>query len=279
MKMPICKARLCFALVALALTAACATPGQVADSIAQAHGLTRLVLAGDGFDHLAYSRGGAGNTLHVYLENDGTPWSSRYVVATDPTPRRPVMLELMALDSAPVLYLGRPCYSSGKRLPSCTPSVWTYERYSARVVDSLAAALRRYLQGTPFAHVALFGHSGGGTLAVLLAERVPETVAVVTLAGNLDLAGWTAYHRYTPLTGSLDPAVRAPLDPRILQWHYAGGRDGNVPASLIHRYASGRPGVRMVEIAEFDHVCCWSRAWPEILRELDLRTRTVFSAQ
>lgn len=283
MKIHICSnGRVFLALVAvvvLALTAACSTPGQVADSIARDHGFSRSVLAGDLFEHRAYSRQSEGNTLHVYLENDGTPWLSRYIVSADPTPSNPVMLKLMALDPAPVLYLGRPCYFGETHSASCSPLVWTYERYSVRVVNSLAAALRRYLKTNPFAHVALFGHSGGGALAVLLAERIPETIAVITLAGNLDLAAWTAYHRYTPLIGSLDPALRAPLDSRILQWHYVGGRDNKVLARLVHSYASNRPDVRTVEIPDFDHVCCWSRAWPEILKEVDIRTNIDFTAR
>lgn len=264
-------ARYCIAIVAaslLALVAGCATPAQVADSIAREHGFTRTVLHGDPFDHLAYARLGAGDTLHVYLENDGVPWLNRNVVALDPTPRRAVMLELMTLDAAPVLYLGRPCYFGQTHPPSCGPAVWTSERYSPAVVDSLASALRAYLRRVPFATVALFGHSGGGALAVLLAQHVPETVAVVTLAGNLDLAGWTAYHGYSPLKGSIDPALQGPLNPRILQWHYTGGRDNNVPARLIQAYARSRSGVRTSEMSDFDHACCWSRAWPQILTNL-----------
>lgn len=257
----------------LALLAACATPAQRADSAAAGFGFTRALLLGSDFRHVTYSHPGIGSTLHVYLESDGTPWLARYVVASDPTPRHPLILELMALDKAPSLYLGRPCYFGEAQTPSCTPLTWTDERYSARVVDSLAAALRRYLQQTPYAEVALFGLSGGGTLAVLLAERIPETFAVVTLAANLDVGAWTAYHGYSPLTGSLDPARQAPLDPRILQWHYVGGRDSNVPPGLIQAYSNSRPAVRTTEIPLYNHVCCWPDVWPEILKELSQSER------
>jgi hypothetical protein len=47
--------------------------------------------------HLVYSRPGAAHApLHVYIEHDGTPWLQGVHVAADPTPRRPLVLELMA---------------------------------------------------------------------------------------------------------------------------------------------------------------------------------------
>src|SRR6266545_4164343 len=68
---------------------------------------------GEGFAHVVYRPAGlrpdGGRVLHIYLDGDGTPWE-RGRPAPDPTPRAPLVLRLMALDPAPRVYLGRPCY-------------------------------------------------------------------------------------------------------------------------------------------------------------------------
>src|SRR6185437_2332145 len=106
----------------------------------------------------------------------------------------------------PVLYLGRPCYLGLASSPECRPADWTFERYSARVVASLAAATNRFREREGRPDVVLVGHSGGGTLAVLMAPQVQGLRAVVTIGANLDVAAWTLWHGYLPLNGSLDPA-------------------------------------------------------------------------
>ena len=68
---------------------------------------------------------------------------------------------------------------------------------------------------------------------MLLAERFKQTRAVVTVAGNLDPDRWVAQHGYSPLVGSLNPARRPPLPSHILQLHFVGGRDRNVPRDLL----------------------------------------------
>lgn len=205
--------------------------------------------------------------VHVYVEHDGRPWLGERTVSPDPTPRNPLMLRLLARDPTPSLYLGRPCYFGLASTPPCSPLLWTHERYSERVVESMAAALRSLLPAdTP---VAFFGHSGGGTLAMLLAERFPETRAVVTIAGNLDPPAWTEHHRYTPLVGSLNPVLRPPLSAKIIQKHYLGGRDLDVPPSITRRYAALHPAAQVIEYPDFDHRCCWEKVWPEILDEID----------
>jgi pimeloyl-ACP methyl ester carboxylesterase len=88
-----------------------------------------------------------------------------------------------------------------------------------------------------YERVAWFGHSGGGTLAVLLAARLPETVAVVTIAANLDTDAWAAYGGHQDLSGSLSPASCPPLSQQIQQRHYAGGKDRVVPPALTMQAA------------------------------------------
>ncbi|GGY33311.1 alpha/beta fold hydrolase [Pseudoduganella albidiflava] len=283
------------AVAAIAMLAACATPAERFARRASQLGFTPLVLQGDGFEHRAFASpaGQAAGTprvslpaplsaslsaslhaslpaslhasLHVYIEHDGTPWAGFDRVADDPTPRTPYALELMARDAGPRLLLGRPCYFQAQASPPCGPLVWTHGRYSPQVVASMVAALRGYLAAHPFRHVVLVGYSGGGTLAWLMAAHLPEATALVTIAANLDVAGWARLHGYSPLAGSLDPAALPPLRPAITERHYVGGRDANVPPSVVRSFARRHPRASVIEIAAFDHVCCWLERWPELL--------------
>ncbi len=249
-------------LAILIALAACAGPSPRFDREAHELGFAREDVAGDGYVHAVFRARAfpAGDRLHVYLEGDGTPWIAGRDPAPDPTPRNPVALRLMARDPDPALLLGRPCYHGHHADTGCGPAMWTGARYSETVVASMAAALA--VLRPPGARLTLIGHSGGGTLAMLLAERVSGVDAVVTIAGNLDLAAWVRRHDYEPLVASLDPSARPPLPAHIRQLHYAGGRDRVVPADLIGAAARRQPGARFEVRRDFDHACCWLREWP-----------------
>ncbi len=239
------------------------------DARAAESNLVREILQGKGYRHIGYvSRRGDADVLHVYLGGDGTPWLRRHRVSTDPTPRRAVMLELMDMDRARSIYLGRPCYHGLANDAGCTPWLWTHGRYSAAVVDSMEAALRSHLGSAPTPRLRFFGYSGGGTLAVLLAARFPEADTVVTVAGNLDLDAWAQHHGYSALADSLDPASRPPLARSVRQLHLVGGRDTRVPAALIERYLKRQPRGEVILFPDFDHSCCWREIWPSVLARM-----------
>lgn len=247
---------------------ACSTPADRLDTQASRLGFSRQWLQGTDYVHLGYQNGATGSLLHVYLEGDGTPWLNRFTVSADPTPRNPMMLSLMALDSAPGLYLGRPCYYGQSGMPPCGPPLWTNRRYSEEVVDSMAAALQTVMDRDGYQDLVFLGHSGGGTLAMLLAERFEETRAVLTVAGNLDPAAWATRHGYSPLSGSLNPTWRAPLPPYIVQLHFIGDRDQNISPLLVYSAVSRQPRAEFVVMDRFDHTCCWQEVWPAILDRL-----------
>ena len=255
-------------MLSAVLLAACATPAERLDELAGSLGFIRQLVPGQEFTHVIYrnqAMPGQG-LLHVYLDGDGAPWLNTTTVAADPTPRNPLVLRLMAQDTAPSLYLGRPCYH-GQSSPPCHPLLWTTQRYGSRVVDSMAAALTRVLASAPYAGIVFIGYSGGGTLAMLLAERFQQTRGVLTVAGNLDPAHWAAGHGYSPLTGSLNPASRPPLPPAIVQLHLVGGRDDNVPADIVQSFTWQQACAIFKKIDSFDHTCCWQAVWPDILIE------------
>jgi pimeloyl-ACP methyl ester carboxylesterase len=233
-------------------------------------GFVRQVIRGTDYNHVVYRNTAErkDGVLHVYLEGDGTPWLTPDWIAADPTPREPLALELMAQDGAPSLYLGRPCYHGLAEIPPCNPLLWTSRRYGPEVIDSMTAALQKFLSQSLYDGIAFIGYSGGGTLAMLLAERFPQTRAVLTVAGNLDPERWAAWHDYSPLTGSLNPATRLPLRSDIVQLHFAGGRDENMPVELTSFTISQQPFAKLIVINTSDHECCWQSEWPLILKKL-----------
>ncbi len=132
----------------------------------------------------------------------------------------------------------------------------------------MAVAIERFLARHGYDSITLIGFSGGGVLAMLLAERLKQTETVLTIAANLDIAAWADHHGYTRLRGSLNPATQPALPPQIRQIHIAGGRDLQVPAHLSQSTALRGPNAQFVVVPEFDHHCCWERAWPTMMTVL-----------
>ncbi|MBE9538524.1 MAG: alpha/beta hydrolase [Proteobacteria bacterium] len=240
--------------------------GQSAQRVAQQAQFVSEVAQGDPFLHQLYLSPSHGKgVLHIYIEGDGRPWRTRKLVSLDPTPRTPLMLQLMVMDSAPSLYLGRPCYFNLGD-PRCSAQWWTHWRYSETVVASLDKVIDQF--ASEYQGVALFGHSGGGALAMLLAARREDVRSVLTLAGNLDIDAWADYRGYSRLEGSLNPVLSPPLAPKVQQLHLIGERDAIITPSMLSRAVARQPSAELRVIADIDHACCWQKFWPAILAEL-----------
>ncbi|MGK0170289.1 MAG: hypothetical protein ACI9W2_002014 [Gammaproteobacteria bacterium] len=117
----------------------------------------------------------------------------------------------------------------------------------------------------------------GGELAALLAARVPQVVAVVTTAGNLDTDAWTQLHGYLPIEGLLNPLAAPPLAPRIVQLHVTGTVDDVVPSALTIGYIARHPNAALHATPGANHHCCWPEHWPAILGLLDERLSRRFA--
>ena len=173
------------------------------------------------------------NTLRIYIEGDGRPWTSRFQKAQDPSSKTPSLYPIMMADTQAALYLGRPCYFVTSD-NACSPIWWTEKRYHQAIVNSMLIALQK--NSTQFSRIIFIGHSGGATLAALLAPLEPRTAALITIAGNLDITHWAQYHAYSPLEGSINPIKQAPLAKQICQLHVIAANDAVIQASWIKNY-------------------------------------------
>lgn len=228
-------------------------------------------LSVDGFPPLfAYSQNTNQNTgwRHIYIEGDGRPWKRGRTQSTNPTSRQKLALGLMLIDSQDSVYLERPCYGFNKTPPiPCRPLWWASARYSQEVVAALDSALNKIQRRHGKKPLVLIGHSGGGTLAMLIAQIRDDVVGVVTVAGNLDPDAWTEHHGYLPLKDSLNPSKHSPLPGSMFRWHYVGTKDRNIPMKITQLATKNDTSANIIETNN-DHNCCWLKQWPVVLDEL-----------
>ena len=245
----------------------CAAPAERTGALARSGGAQVGRVVGAGFEHVVYTRNQNDDNpvLHIYFSGDGTPFIHSTRIAADPTPRDPLELRLMLEDPAPSVFIGRPCYQGLARAPGCDATLWTVARYSDAVVASMTAAVGRVLEGSQATRVTLIGYSGGGVLAMLVAQRVSRVDTVVTIGANLDIDAWTQLHGYSRLTLSLNPATAPEWRVSLRQVHLVGAADRNVPPWIAEGFARTRPGVEVRVFPEFDHRCCWVDTWPGLL--------------
>jgi len=266
------------AMAMILLTVGCASvPGPAerigyADRQAHAHDWRPMTLEAGRFPLRAYGPApfGTREILTVYLEGDGLAWVTRSRPSTDPTPVKPVGLQLALADpGAGAVYLARPCQYI--MVSSCRPAYWLGKRFSPEIVEATAEALDALKTRYRAQAVLLVGYSGGGAVATLLAAERDDVVALVTVAGNLDHELWTRHHRISPLSGSLNPADRAPVLAALPQWHFTGAQDDIIPPEVVRAYIERLPrdasATHTVEPA-FDHRCCWVEAWPGLISEI-----------
>jgi hypothetical protein len=237
---------------------------------AAAHAFTADNVTARPFRLLSLRRGTASATATVYIEGDGRAWPGRFQPPGDPTPERPLSLLLANADPSPlVLYLGRPCqYLDPVELKDCSVRYWITHRFADEVIQSYTSALDELRDRYGIQHFRLVGYSGGGVIAARLAAERNDVMELATIAAPLSLHEWTRRHGVTPLAGR-DTLDSAPLlrERGIRNQHWIGQNDRIVTADLVAGFA-GRSGGVVREIADFDHECCWSRAWPAMRREM-----------
>jgi len=248
----------------------CSNPAVKNELYAKANGFSKHEIKGTDFTHVVYLNSQRGQShWHVYIEGDGRPWSGRYVISPDPTTTKPLMLRLMTKDASPSIYLGRPCYHGMAGEAECNPWFWTHGRYSEIVIRSMAAVLKKIIQSQKIEELTLIGHSGGGTLAMLLAEHIQQSRIIVSIAGNLDINKWTMRHGYSHLTGSLNPVDRRTLSQSIKQFHFTGMQDTNVSPEAVQRLKINYPDLNHVQVETAGHDHGWDNYYCNLLNSID----------
>ena len=245
----------------------CSTPAQRFNDDAINFGFASETLYSTQFQHRVYTRNYSNKNkiLHVYLDGDGTPWERNRWIADDPTARNSLILRLMAQDTQDLILLGRPCYYGFSHTLGCYNKFWTSHRYSNEVVNSLIVVLNDWVMQWGYKKIVLIGYSGGGTLAVLMAEKVANISMVVTISANLDVTAWSQHHGYSALNDSLNPMDKAKLRASIKQMHFAGKEDLVVPAAIIKNYTDSQFNAKYHVFSGFDHNCCWEQEWIKVL--------------
>lgn len=189
----------------------------------------------------------ATSPVHIYIEGDGRSFNIRGRATSDPTPRSRFMRRMYAADKSPnVAYVARPCqFVMDKK---CTDTDWTDGRFSATMVDSVAAAIKEIAGTRP---VILVGFSGGAMISGLVIQnhRDINVKQWITIAGVLNHDDWTKYFGDTPLTQSLNLNTL----PRVTQVHYVAQNDKTVPYSLSKKWI-GKNKMTMIPNADHDSI-------------------------
>lgn len=255
-------------LVSLLLLGGCASgkDAPVApEEIGKLYGFETVFVEGGGFLITTYQKVHDKKAPYVfYIEGDGAAFTYRHMVSTNPTPRARVFIELAAMDKRQnVVYVARPCqYTPMDLNPKCEKSYWTEKRLSDDSIEALNEVINKVNNGQKF---SLVGYSGGGGVAVLIAARNPMVRDIVTIAGNLDIAAFTAYHKTPPMKESLNPVDYAKLIKDIPQFHTSGEKDRIVPPSIAIKYVkeSDSPCVRQQTFKGVTHKNGWNKIWAE----------------
>ena len=249
-------------LCALLAVGGCQAPRQALEDLARQHDRTLVVLAGNPFPLLASQPPAMPDGwLRVYIEGDGRAWLTADQPSSDPTPQQLLLAQLAFVDPSPAVWLARPCQFVSA--PACAPRWWTSHRYAPEVVDSLSQALDQ-LRTQGARRFELVGYSGGAALALLLAARREDVVAVQTLAGNLQPRQWVRWQQLEALSGSLEPLDQPQRLRQLPQRHLYGLRDRVIPPALSASYPQALGAARCVAmqaVPEADHHSGWAAAW------------------
>lgn len=247
---------------------------ELLDRVGARNGWERFQTTSGPFTLVGYRsfRNSASGDLSIYIEGDGLAWITRTQLSPDPTPRTPIALELAVGDpSANRAYLARPCqYQSQADLARCNPAFWSTARYSEEVISAMNAEVDRLAKAAGAKRLRLFGYSGGGAVAALIAARRKDVVQLVTISGNLDHAAWTAMLKVSPLSNSLNPADMSSALTGIPQIHFVGKDDTEVPPKVAQSYRarfSDPNRLTIVQVPGVDHNCCWVERWPSLLKQ------------
>ena len=231
------------------------------------HGFKKELVKGGEFWITTYQRISNEKQPYVfYIEGDGAAFAGRYRVSTNPTPRRQMLIELAGMDTRPnVVYVARLCQYTPMALnPKCSLPYWTDKRMSDDSVEAINDVINSINKsGKKF---SLIGFSGGGAIAILVAERNPMVKNIITIAGNLDHTEFTKHHNVSPMTGSLNPIDYTSSVKHIPQIHMSGNEDNIVPSYIADKFTNKASSICVKKelYPNVSHLDGWNKIWEDI---------------
>jgi hypothetical protein len=251
------------------------TPKQRADTADNivSNSMTKKIYHTDVFDIFAYQSDMTkcqDKKAHIYIEGDGLAWITSRRISSDPTPLNPVALKLANKDTKECkIYLARPCqYTNNKH---CSSEYWTSHRFSKEILNSYIDVLDDIKSKYSIKGYELYGFSGGGAIATLLASHRDDVSLLVTIAGNIDHDSWTKYHKISALDGSLNPIEYANKLKDTKQYHLLGSSDKTINYNTYKKYHKifrNNPNVKHIIFDDYTHTCCWDKEWEKILNSI-----------
>ena len=266
-------------IVSSLFISACSTIPAVPERITNAKqlaapaGFKESVLSNAQIDLVVFSKPSkqANKALVVYIEGDGRAWKTASLPSNNPTPTNPLALRLAIQDPRPaVAYLARPCQFITLPSRGCSEKLWTNARFSTAVIENMNEAIEKLKHQYGASELVLIGYSGGGAIATLIAAKRTDIKSIITVAGNLDTDTWVKLYRLEPLSESINPASVARSIRNIPQIHYVGAKDDIIPPAISQSFLQkmGSPNkAKVIELPNYDHVCCWTKRWTELLND------------
>lgn len=247
-------------------------PLHKANEIASKALMTQQQITAGMFTLNTYSRiSNSAKPIHIYIEGDGLAWVTRTLVSTDPTPINQLALQLASVDNADnVAYIARPCQFNDFAKTPCDQAYWTNKRFSQEVVDSISITIDFYTKQLKQPQVKLFGYSGGGAIASLLAIRRHDVVALNTIAGNLDPARLNQYHGVSAMPESLNLIDEIEKLHKLPQLHFVGSKDKVVPLKISQEFINKIPSkncAKLYMVENASHEKGWLEKWPSLLKQ------------
>ncbi len=167
-------------------------------------------------------------TLEVVIEGDGFAWANKYNVSDNPTPKKPVGLNIALRNQS--IYLARPCQYTTD--PKCAATFWSFKRFAPEVISSFDQALDILKNRYNANKIHLTGFSGGAYIALNLAAHRDDIEYVTTYAGVLDPHGWTSFHKISSLTLTHNFSALLKNSTQTIFTHHCGLNDKVVPCAL-----------------------------------------------
>lgn len=228
-----------------------------------------------------HNRGGIAN---LYIEGDGSEYTSPQEWEGNPTPKNPIALHLASKDNSKnVIYIARPCQYTAmtNSTEECDEKHWKDSRYAPEVIGAYTNALDDIIQRYNITAFNLIGYSGGAAIATLLAAERNDILSIRTVAGILDHDAQRSNLNLSLLSDSLHPTDESINLTKIPQYHFIGGQDSIAPPSVTHGYLQSMPPSNCVStmlVQEAGYEDGWVNKWPELLT-LPVRCNGVPTAQ